>query len=161
MDYANSTLTLQWWKDSGLECRWSATSMDIATRRNRVDMLQWWKDSGLECRYSWRGMAEATNNCPMPSVDALHWWKDSGFELKYEDEYHKIYEGLQDVAHRGYDDFDRLRRFLPVWRFWKQSGLPWEHSHRSWDDPFWYKRWPLELTAELKERVEREFLQGL
>jgi hypothetical protein len=43
---------LQWWKQSGLELRWSEKAIDMACRNGHVNVLQWWKDSGLAMKYT-------------------------------------------------------------------------------------------------------------
>jgi hypothetical protein len=49
MDWASQyghVEVLEWWKNSGLECKWSDAAMDGASRD--VEVLEWWKNSGLE-----------------------------------------------------------------------------------------------------------------
>lgn len=88
---------LQWWKDSGLEMKYTIAAIDTLYCRDKksiIKILDWWKDSGLEMKY--------TDNCIdniyytnyyYPSLDdtisredinsILKWWKNNGLEIKY------------------------------------------------------------------------------
>jgi hypothetical protein len=43
---------LQWWKDSGLRCRYSSNVMDLASSNGHDVILKWWKISGLKCKWT-------------------------------------------------------------------------------------------------------------
>jgi hypothetical protein len=53
---------LDWWKHSGLECRYTDNAMDWASQNGHVVVLDWWKHSGLECRYTEYAMDWASDN---------------------------------------------------------------------------------------------------
>ena len=40
----------QWWKDSGLELKYSNNAMDRASANGHEKILQWWKNNGLELK---------------------------------------------------------------------------------------------------------------
>ena len=47
---------LDWWKQSGLECKYFRSAMNYASLKGHVNVLDWWKLSGLECKYSTSAM---------------------------------------------------------------------------------------------------------
>ncbi len=66
---------LQWWKASGLECKYTYRAMNSASREGHVDVLDWWKASGFEIKYTSNAMDMASED---GHVGVLDWWKASG-----------------------------------------------------------------------------------
>jgi hypothetical protein len=62
---------LEWWKNSGRDCKWSDFAMDGASELGHVKVLEWWKNSGLECKWSDKAINRASRGI-------LEWWKNSG-----------------------------------------------------------------------------------
>ena len=43
---------LEWWKDSGLEVRYSWRALHEACRGEKWEVVEWWIGSGLECKWT-------------------------------------------------------------------------------------------------------------
>ncbi|KAI9345520.1 hypothetical protein DFJ73DRAFT_490080 [Zopfochytrium polystomum] len=110
MDSADSAEILQWWRDSGLETRYTEDAMILASGNGQIWNLQWWKDCGLPLKYSARAMSEASK---MGWTHVLQWWKDSGLELKYDE------AAITFASENGN---------VRVLQWWKDSGLPLEYD---------------------------------
>jgi hypothetical protein len=70
MDWASQyghVAVLEWWKNSGLECKWSKDAMDWASCCGHVAVLEWWKNSGLECKWS--------KSVDYEKKTVREWWK--------------------------------------------------------------------------------------
>lgn len=76
IDACHDPELLQWWKDSGIDRRYTEQAMNFEMR---CDVLQWWKDSGLELKYSERAMHHASL---CDAIDVLDWWIHSGLQLR-------------------------------------------------------------------------------
>jgi hypothetical protein len=61
---------LNWWKESGLQLKYSANAIHNASRCNHISVLVWWKKSGLQLKYS-RSAVNRIDNHP----NVLKWWK--------------------------------------------------------------------------------------
>ncbi|KAI9336230.1 hypothetical protein DFJ73DRAFT_24274 [Zopfochytrium polystomum] len=106
---AGTLETLQWWKDSGLELRYSKYSIDwLVGGHDCLRRLQWWKDSGLELRY--------TAQC----LDVVQWWHDSGLPMLY--------------SERAMDRASSCGK-LEVLEWCKQSGNELTHSQNGMNHP--------------------------
>ncbi|KAI9326105.1 hypothetical protein DFJ73DRAFT_801513 [Zopfochytrium polystomum] len=108
--------TLQWWKDSGLEPKYSEAAIHKASERGDLEVLQWWKDSGLELRYTNVPMDEASKS---GNLKTLQWWKDSGLELKY-----------SEASIEKASQWEQLE----VLQWWKDSSLDLRYMNRPIDD---------------------------
>ena len=64
---------LDWWKQSGLECKYSTEAMDIASSRGHIDDLDWWKQSALECKFSEWAMDGLATLTPLTVGNNLAW----------------------------------------------------------------------------------------
>ena len=106
---------LNWWKDSGLELKYSKNAIHYASANGNFDVLNWWKDSGLELKYSENAIHYASKN---GRIDVLNWWKDSGLELKYS-------KNAMDYASRD--------GHIDILKWWKDSGLELEYSEEAMD----------------------------
>ncbi|KAI9336231.1 hypothetical protein DFJ73DRAFT_646803 [Zopfochytrium polystomum] len=107
--------TLQWWKDSGIELRYTEYSMNTLTYETDIPELQWWKDSGLELKYSHDSMDGAS---AVGDVAVLQWWYDSGLPLGYSD------QAFENASSRGR---------VEVLEWWRASGLRLEYTHFAMD----------------------------
>ncbi|KAJ3033792.1 hypothetical protein HDV00_005833 [Rhizophlyctis rosea] len=94
---------LQWWKESGLELRYSQDSMALAGKYGHVEVLKWWKDSSLELRYNSESMDYATHR---GHVEVLDWWYGSGLPLKYSN---WALDGNPSGVDKGVQGLDRVR----------------------------------------------------
>jgi hypothetical protein len=113
MDHASGAghvTLLDWWKHTGLECRYTKNAMNWASQHGHVAVLDWWKDSGLECRYTHWAMNGASIN---GHVAFLDWWKHSGLECRYSD------WAMNWSSQNGH---------VTVLDWWKHSGLECRYS---------------------------------
>jgi hypothetical protein len=110
---------LQWWKESGLELKWSNHAMNAASRSGHVAVLQWWKESGLEVKWSEYAMDEASGN---GYINVLRWWKESGFDMKWSG------GALYGASKHGR---------VAVLQWWKESGLYLRLSSSAMDWASW------------------------
>ncbi|KAI9326770.1 hypothetical protein DFJ73DRAFT_665935 [Zopfochytrium polystomum] len=106
---------LQWWRDSELPLRYTASAMDHASGFGQLEKLEWWRGSGLDLRYSILSMDGASSN---GHVAVLQWWLDSGLELKF------TYRSIDWASKRGN---------VAVLEWWKQSGLEFAYTHSAVD----------------------------
>ncbi|KAI9348997.1 hypothetical protein DFJ73DRAFT_777183 [Zopfochytrium polystomum] len=98
---------LQWWKDSGLDLKYTMAAMNFASLNGHLDVLQWWKDSGLKLWYSQGAMDLASYS---GRVAVLQWWKESGLEVEYSESIFMASVGKSGDA-------------VATLQWWKDSGL--------------------------------------
>jgi hypothetical protein len=111
---------LEWWKNSGWDCKWSEDAMDGASREGHVDVLEWWKNSGLECKWSYDAMDTASQE---GHIDVLEWWKNAELQSKIAATSSSsanslkcewTEEAMDRASHNGH---------IEVLEWWKNSGL--------------------------------------
>jgi hypothetical protein len=68
---------LQWWKESGLELKWSEYALYQASQNGHVHVLQWWEDSGLEMGEMWASMRSAVLGSELDDYEGAvrDWWE--------------------------------------------------------------------------------------
>jgi hypothetical protein len=96
---------LEWWKNSGLELKYTNDALNMASSSGHVEVLEWWKNSGLELKYTTDALNMASSS---GHVEVLEWWKNSGLELKY------TQRALNWASKNGH---------IKVLEWWKNSGL--------------------------------------
>jgi aryl carrier-like protein len=67
---------LEWWKNSGLELKYTTDALRNAFEDGQVEVLEWWKNSGLELKY----ITHAKNGCYSANTEEL--LNKSGLNVK-------------------------------------------------------------------------------
>ncbi|AZL89260.1 ankyrin repeat protein [Megavirus baoshan] len=114
----NNVVMLQWWKDSGLDFKYSIDAIDNLNHisyDNYVEVLDWWKNSGFKLKYSERSVDEAST---YNNINVLNWWKNSGFEIKYS------HEAIDKASENA---------LIDILDWWLVSGLELKYSEKAID----------------------------
>ena len=83
IDYASKNghiKILEWFKNSGLEFKYTVDAINIASANGHIGILDWFKNSNLEFKYTEYAIDIASAN---GHVGILDWFKNSGLEFKY------------------------------------------------------------------------------
>ncbi|KAJ1560584.1 hypothetical protein HK096_008037 [Nowakowskiella sp. JEL0078] len=135
---------LNWWKESGLEMKWTSFAMDNASMYGHIHILNWWRESGLELLWSIHAMDYASiNGC----VEALEWWKESGLEMKW-----------TNFAM----DYASMNGHIHILNWWKESGLELKWSSKALDlssmnhqSLTWWNESGLELKWTVRAKIKK------
>src|SRR5438128_438090 len=68
---------LNWFKNSGLEFKYSFSAIDLASAHGHTNVLDWFKKSEFKFKYSVNAVDYASEN---GHIHILNWFKNSGFE---------------------------------------------------------------------------------
>lgn len=125
-----SVAALEWWKNSGLELRYTEDAMiradHFGDEEEQIITLNWWKNSGLPLQYDETCILLASY---YGYVKILQWWLDSGLSLRYDT------KAMDDARDREVLDWwlqsglelkytrNDPERHLDVVEWWQKSGL--------------------------------------
>ncbi|KAI8805323.1 hypothetical protein BJ742DRAFT_775264 [Cladochytrium replicatum] len=112
---------LEWWKNSGLELKWTTISMDYAASGlelsgGTIEFLEWWNASGLELCYSNNAIDSTGDMIFGDPVSVLDWWVASSLDLRWSE------RATDSASHLGLVD---------VLDWWKSSGLELKYSEKA------------------------------
>lgn len=122
--------SLEWWKNSGLELRYTENAMMNADcfgkEEEQIETLNWWRNSGLFLKYNERCIWYASRD---GDVKILQWWQSSGLLIKYDaramDDANNC-EVLEWWVHSGLElryTRNHSERHPSVIKWWITSGL--------------------------------------
>ncbi|ORZ32003.1 hypothetical protein BCR44DRAFT_91577 [Catenaria anguillulae PL171] len=113
---------LGWWKQRGLDLKYTHLAIDDACANGHLDVMKWWSESGVECRYTGRCVDKAAGG---GHIEILRWLHEqpSTAPLHFPQDY--TCDAMDSASCAGY--------VAPL-QFFLDSGHPLKYTQQAMDE---------------------------